>query len=62
MTTYKIESDRHGRPSLLLCTEEGSGTVSISVASGSTQTVFSISRNAFSQLAAIAATISQETV
>jgi len=62
MTTYKIAADANHRPNLLLCTEPGSTTVSISVASGSTQTVFSISRKAFAELAAIAATLTQETV
>jgi len=62
MTFHKIASDAEWRPAILIATEADSETVSISVASGSTQTVFSISRAAFAELAAIANTISQETV
>ena len=61
MTTYKIAADAEWRPDIVLCTNHSSDTVSISVANGCTQTVFTISRAAFAQLGEIANTINQET-
>jgi len=61
MTFHKIASDAEWRPALLICSEEGSETVSFAISTGSASTTFSISRAAFAQLGEIANTINQET-